>query len=132
MTLFYVTKISLAPDWSRQITWPWYWLVIGSGWRDQTDGWAEQGEAAGDQPPGEGGESAAGNDTGFWLADTDTDLWLADTDLWLVTAADNRKEEEEGDSQRHQDWHPVQLRQEARRAGKSDKHVYVMPTYANL
>ena len=90
--------------------------MIGSGWRDQTDSWADQGETTGDQPPGEGGESAAGNITGFWLADTDTDLWL-------VTAADNREEEEEGDSQRHQDRHPVQLRQEARRAGKSDKIV---------
>ena len=31
--------------------------------------------------------------------------------------------QEKGDSQRHQDWHPVQLRQEARRAGESDKNV---------
>ena len=99
--------------------------MIGSGWRDQTDCWAEQGETDGDQPPGEGGESAAGDITDLWLADTNTGLWLADTncDLWLVTAADNREEEEEGDSQRHQDWHPVQLRQEARRAGESDKIV---------
>ena len=99
--------------------------MIGSGWRDQTDGWAEQGETAGDQSPGEGGESAAGNHTGFWLADTNTDLWLADTntDLWLVPAAYNWEEEEEGDSQRHQDRHPVQLRQEARRAGESDKNA---------
>ena len=66
--------------------------MIGPGWRDPTDGWADQGAAGGDQPPGEGGESGP--------------------------APGSREEEEEG-GERDQDRDPVQLRQEARCPGKT-------------